>query len=365
MKNIIKLFDPHYGKAEERAILKVLKSGYWTSGSGVGNVEYFENDVKKYVKSKDCIAVNSGTAALNLALSLIDIKNKEVILPSLTFVSTAHAVIINGGIPKFVDIDSKSLCIDTDKIEDLITKKTRVILPVHFGGMACNLDKIISLSKKFKLTVIEDAAHAIGTTYKNKKIGTHGTAVCFSFHPVKNLAMPTGGLISINDKAHERFRKILLARRWCGITNRNNYTYDIEGLGWNYYMDNFTAAIGQIQLKNLDKMLKIKKRIAKKYSNQINLDTKMEYDDSCSYHLYWICVKNRNKFMKKMLNAGIETGIHYKPIHQMHMYSNRDYTDQKLETTDNISKEIVSIPVHQNLSDTDTDRIIKTINEFC
>ena len=100
---------------------------------------------------------------------MIDIKNKEVILPSLTFVSTAHAIIINGGIPKFVDVNPKSLCIDTDKIEDSITKKTKVILPVHFGGMACDLEKIISLSKKFNLTVIEDAAHAIGTTYKNKK----------------------------------------------------------------------------------------------------------------------------------------------------------------------------------------------------
>ena len=118
MKKRIKLFDPHYGKAEEKAILKVLKSGYWTSGSGLGNVEYFEKDVKKYIKSKDCIAVNSGTAALNLALSLIDIKNKEVILPSLTFVSTAHAVIINGGIPKFVDIDSKSCLLYTSDAAD-------------------------------------------------------------------------------------------------------------------------------------------------------------------------------------------------------------------------------------------------------
>ena len=108
MKNNIKLFDPHYGKAEEKAILKVLKSGYWASGSGLGNVENFERNVKKYLKSKNCIAVNSGTAALNLALSLIDIKNKEVILPSLTFVSTAHAVKINGRIPKFVYINSKT-----------------------------------------------------------------------------------------------------------------------------------------------------------------------------------------------------------------------------------------------------------------
>ena len=173
--------------------------------------------------------------------------------------------------------------------------------------------------------------------------------------------MPTGGLISINDKNHEKFRKILQARRWCGITDRRDYFYDIKELGWNYYMNDFSAAIGRIQLKNLDKMLKIKKRIARKYSNEISLDAKMEYNDSCSYHLYWICVKNRNKFMKKMLDAGIETGIHYKPIHKMSMYSKK----QKLDSTDKISKEIVSIPVHQNLTDSDTDKIVKTINEIC
>ena len=250
MKNNIKLFDPHYGKAEEKAILKVLKSGYWASGSGLGNVENFERNVKKYLKSKNCIAVNSGTAALNLALSLIDIKNKEVILPSLTFVSTAHAIKVNGGIPKFVDVDSKSLCIDTNKIEAAITKKTRAILPVHFGGTPCNLDKIISLCKKFNLELVEDAAHAIGTTYRNKKIGTHGIAVCFSFHPVKNLAMPMGGLISINHPNHKKLRTILEARRWSGITNRKDTDYDIKELGWNYYMNELSTAIGLVQLKN-------------------------------------------------------------------------------------------------------------------
>jgi len=218
MKKKIKLFDPNIGKDEKQKISQVLESKFWASGSGTGNVLKFENQFKKYLGSDDCIAVNSGTAALNLALSLIDIKNKEVILPSLSFVSAAHAVIINGGIPVFVDIEPETMCIDPNEIQKSITAKTTAILPVHFGGLPCNLKDIQDIAEKHNLTIIEDAAHAVGATYNNKKIGSHGTAVCFSFHPVKNLAMPTGGLISINHKNHKQFRKILLARRWCGIT---------------------------------------------------------------------------------------------------------------------------------------------------
>ena len=360
LKKLIKLFDPYYGKEEKDAILKVLKSGYWASGSGSGNVGRFEINIKKYLKSKDCIAVNSGTAALNLALSLIDIKNKEVILPSLTFVSTAHAVKINGGIPKFVDIDSESLCIDTDKIESAITKKTRAILPVHFGGMACNLDKIISLCKKFNLELIEDAAHAIGTKYKNKKIGTHGAAVCFSFHPVKNLAMPTGGLISINYSNHKKYRKILEARRWCGITNRKDVDYDVKEVGWNYYMNEFSAAIGLEQLKKLNSHNKIKKNIAKQYFTKINLENKMPISENCSYHLYWILVKNRKKFRQNLAEKGIETGTHYKPIHLMKMYNQYD----SLPITENIGKQIVTIPIHPNLKAFEIEKIIKSVNYY-
>ena len=143
----IKLFQPSINHEEQNAILKVLNSKFWASGSGIGNVKQFEEKFKKFVNSKTCISVNSGTAALNLALSVCGIKNKEVILPSLSFVSTANAILHNGGIPIFVDINPKTLCIDPQKIKNTITKKTKVILPVHFGGMPCELDSIQKLCK--------------------------------------------------------------------------------------------------------------------------------------------------------------------------------------------------------------------------
>ena len=360
MKKKIKLFDPVIGKDERQKILQVLESKFWASGSGTGNVLKVESEFKKYVGSDNCIAVNSGTSALNLALSLIDIKNKEVILPSLSFVSTAHAVIINGGIPVFVDVEPETMCIDPCEIQKSITAKTSVILPVHFGGFPCNLKNIENIAKKNNLIIVEDAAHAMGATYNSKKIGSHGAAVCFSFHPVKNLAMPTGGLISINHINHKRFRKTLLARRWCGITDRRGSEYDVKELGWNYYMNEFSAAIGLTQLKKLNSTNKIRKKIAKIYDKELCLERKIPYSQNCSYHIYWIQVNNRTKFRKKMEEMNIETGIHYRPIHTFTMYKNT----AKIPITEKISKKIVSIPIHPNLTENNIDKIIVNVNRF-
>ena len=356
----IKLFDPVIDENDIKKVVKTIKSKFWASGSGPGNVLKFENQFKKYVGSDDCIAVNSGTSALNLALSLIDIKNKEVILPSLSFVSTAHAILINGGIPIFVDVEPQTMCINPNEIQKSITAKTIAILPVHFGGFPCNLKDIQDIAKKHKLTIIEDAAHAAGTTYSKKKIGSHGTAVCFSFHPVKNLAMPTGGLISINHKNHKQFRKTLLARRWCGITDRVDSEYDVKELGWNYYMNEFSAAIGLTQLKKLNSTNKIRKKIAKIYDKELCLERKIPYSQNCSYHIYWIQVNNRTKFRKKMEEMNIETGIHYRPIHTFTMYKNT----AKIPITEKISKKIVSIPIHPNLTENNIDKIIVNVNRF-
>ncbi len=356
----IKLFDPHVGKDEENSLIKSLKSHFWASGTGTGLVAEFENSFQKYVKSDACIAVNNGTSALNLALSLANLSNKEVIVPSLTFVSTIHAILINGGKPIFADIDPKTLCIDVDQIKKLINKNTKLILPVHFAGMPCELNEIINISKNHGLQVIEDAAHAAGTTCQNKKIGKHGMAVCFSFHPVKNLAMPTGGLISINHKNSKKLKKILNARRWCGITNRKGVDYDVTELGWNYYMNEFSAAIGLVQLKKLDKMNSLRKKIARKYHEEIQVESKIPFSDECSYHLYWILVRNRKQFMKKMKEHGIETGIHYKPVHKMSMY----HSKMKLPDTDFAGNHIVSIPIHPNLSQSDVEKIITCVNKF-
>ena len=360
MKRKIKLFDPYFDDSEKNAILKTLNSHFWASGNGVGNVKEFETLFKKYVKADSCIAVNSGTAALNLALSLFDIKNKEVILPSLSFVSTAHSVILNGGKPIFVDVDPKTLCIDPDKIKKSITSKTKLIFPVHFAGMPCNLIEIQKICSDNEIDFVEDAAHATGSKFRNEKIGSHGAAVCFSFHPVKNLAMPTGGLVALNHKNHKKFTETLLSRRWCGITNRKNLTYDIKEVGWNYYMNEFSASVGISQLKKLDKMNLIRKKIVKRYNSDLSIESKIPYTQDCSYHLYWIQVKNRNTFIKKMTESGIETGIHYKPIHTMSMYKLKN----NLPITNNVGDTIVSLPMHPNLTENDIDKIVSSVNKF-
>jgi dTDP-4-amino-4,6-dideoxygalactose transaminase len=359
MDKKIKLFDPSVGIEEQRITQKVLKSHFWASGAGIEYVEKFERSFKKYIGSDGCVAVNSGTAALNLALSLIDIKGKEIIVPSLTFVATVNAILLNGGKPVFADVESHTMCVDPKQIEKLITKKTKAVLPVHYAGMPCNLRKIDQICKKDNLILIEDAAHAAGAKFGGKKIGNHGMLVCFSFHPVKNLAMPTGGLIAINHSKYKKIRDVLLARRWCGITNRDNFSYDVKEVGWNYYMNEISAAIGLVQLKKLNIMNKIRQQIAKRYSKEINLEGKMPFDDNCSYHLYWIMVKNRKRFMEKMSHAGIETGIHYRPVHTMSLYKK----SVSLPITKTAGKQIVSIPVHQNLSEIEVDRIIRTVNE--
>ena len=172
--------------------------------------------------------------------------------------------------------------------------------------------------------------------------------------------MPSGGLIAINGKNIKKSKKILESKRWVGISNRVGSKYDVTDIGWNYYMNEFSAAIGLTQLKRLDKMNCIRKKIAKRYSEEIKLERKMPFDKNCSYHLFWIRVKNRNQFIKKMEKEKIEIGIHYKPIHKMTYYNNKI----KLPITEKIGKEVVSIPIHQNLKDDEIEKIIKIVNKF-
>ena len=356
----IKLFEPHIDKLEEKAVLEVLRKKFWASGSGVGYVKKFEDKFQKYVGSNEGVAVNSGTAALNIAVSLLDVKNKEVIVPSLSFVSTANCVLMNGGKPIFADVDPETLCIDPKEIERLISKNTAAIIPVHFGGMPCDMKKILELSRKYKIKIIEDAAHATGGNYGKKKIGSHGFAVCFSFHPVKNLAMPTGGLIAINDKKHKIIREKIESKRWCGIANRKDDDYEVNELGDNYYMNEISAAIGIEQLKKLDKMNSKRSNIAKQYFKEIENVKKMPFDKSCTYHLYWICVKNRKELREKLYEKGIQTGTHYKPIHKFRLYKKK----YRLPITEKVGREIVTIPIHPNMTSNQIEKVVSCINKF-
>ena len=356
---MIKLFFPTIDDLEIKATIKTLKSGFWASGTGVGNVKKFENLFKKYTNATECVAVDSGTAALDLALKVVDINKKEVLVPSLTFVSSINAIKYNGGIPIFVDVKSNTLCMDPKDLQNKITKKSKVILPVHFGGYSCDMDEIKKISKKNKLLVVEDAAHATGSKYKNKKIGSIGDLTCFSFHPVKNLAMPKGGAITLNYK-NRNLKTKLNSLRWCGISNRKEQFYDVTELGYNYYMDEISSAIGIEQLKKINKFNSRKYKIAKKYHKEIKCLEKMPISKDCSYHLYWILVKNRNTFLKNMKKKGIETGIHYLPVHKMKLYK----SNIKLKVTEKVTKEIVTIPIHPSLKNSEVNYIIKTINQL-
>jgi dTDP-4-amino-4,6-dideoxygalactose transaminase len=301
-KKFIHLFSPSIGNEEISASASVLKSKFWSSGAGIRKVLEFENKFKKFINSRQCVAVDSGTSALHLALNILDITNREVLVPSLTFVSTVHSIVHNGGIPIFVDVNSSTLNMDVADLEKKITSKTKVILPVHLGGLPCELNKISKIAKKSNLYLVDDAAHACGAEYGGKKIGSLCDLTCFSFHPVKNLAMPKGGAITINMKNHSKLKTQLNSLRWCGIENRYGSSYDVGSLGFNFYMDEISASIGLEQLKKLKIMNKKRTIIAKRYHDEINLHNKMPFDKQCSYHLYWIRIKNRNKFIKEMNN---------------------------------------------------------------
>lgn len=329
----IRLFEPDFDRVEEDAVVETLRSGFWASGSGNGKVAQFEAELALYLGCENVVAVNSGTAALHLALSLLNIKGKEVILPALSFVSTANAILYNGGIPVFGDVRHDTLCLDPDMLP--ITEKTACILPVHYGGLRCNI--------KSNRPIVEDSAHRI---VRN----SIDNISCFSFHPVKNLAMPTGGAIASDESLDK-----LKARRWCGITDRKGSDYDVKELGWNYYMNEISASLGIVQLRKLDRMNERRNQIAKRYSEEF--DHCMPYRKECPYHMFWILVKDRKAFRKKMLDNGIETGTHYKPIDQFSLFKKA-----KLPVTDSIADNIVTLPIHSNLSDDDLDRIIKSCN---
>jgi dTDP-4-amino-4,6-dideoxygalactose transaminase len=249
---------------------------------------------------------------------------------------------------------------DIDDLEKKITKKSSLILPVYYGGLHASIKQIQQLSKNNNLQVISDAAHACGTNFNKKKIGTEFDYVCFSFHPVKNLAMPKGGMIALNGKNSSLVKKNLNSLRWCGISDRKGPFYDITSLGYNYYMEEISASIGLSQLKKLNTMNNKRIKIARRYFKELHIQHKMPITKNSCYHLYWIQIKNREKFRKFMLQKGIETGIHYPPVHLMSLYRK----NHKLPITEKVSQEIVTLPIRSNLDDISLDRIIKTINSY-
>jgi len=367
---MIPVFRPSYGKEEIAAVAKVLKSGWVGLGP---KTEEFERKFADYVGTKYAVALNSCTAALHLALLVMNVEKKEVITTPMTFVSTNHAILYNNAIPVFCDIYEDTLNINTDKIEKLITPRTNTILIVHYGGHSCYMDKILKLAFKYGLKVIEDCAHACGGEYKGRKLGSIGDIGCFSFHAVKNLATGEGGMITTNNKSvYERLRKL----RWLGISKgtwqrekehkKYDWQYDVPELGFKCHMHDISAAIGLEQLKKLDMLNKKRRALADVYNRRlqniegITLPAERSYAKSAC-HNYVIRLNRRDALNAYLEKKKISTGVHYYPNHLYPMYK-KHY--RRLPVAERAWKRLLTLPLYPDLKNPDIAMITKEIKKF-
>jgi len=309
--------------------------------------------------------VNSGTSALHLSLLAKGIKpGDEIITVPNSFISTTWAITYCGANPIFVDVDPKTWLIDTDMIEEKITKKTKAILPVHLYGQPCQMDLINNIAKKHNIAVVEDAAQAHAAKYKNNKIGSLGNTTCFSFYPGKNLgAYGEGGAILTNDK----FEASLLSKlRNHGQSKR--YYHDI--VGYNYRMDGLQGAILNVKLKHIQKWTDERNRIASIYSNKLGLIKEVqvpliEKNNISAFHLYVIKAKNRDKLISFLSEKGIDTGLHYPvPIHLQDSYKYLGHKLGSFPTSELNASECLSLPLFPELTDEQIKFVYKSITEF-
>jgi len=380
-KKLIPVFRPNYGKEEIKAVTEVIKSGWIGLGP---KTEEFERRFAAYVGAPYAVALNSATAALHLALLAAGIgPGDEVIIPSLTFVSTAHAVVYVGATPIFADIETETLCISLEDVEHKITKKTRAIIPVHYGGQPCDLDELKRIADAYNIIIIEDAAHACGTVYNNKKIGSISPFTTFSFHAVKNLATGDGGMITVKDKKTAEYLRRL---RWVGINkdtwdrledifedeNKSyrayGWHYEIDELGYKCHMNDINAALGLVQLKKLEKSNKKRRELAKRYTKQLkNLPQitcpVIKPGIISAQHNYVIRTKNRDRIHLFLREKNISTGVHYMPIH-LQPYYRKLYPKISLPVVETEWKKLLTLPLYPQLTNKDQDYIMECIENF-
>ncbi len=309
---MIKLSKPYIPENAIEEVVKVLKSGNLVQGK---YVKRFEEELCNYLKVKNAIVVSNGTAALHLSLIALGIKEgDEVIVPAFTYPATANVVEIVGAKTILVDINLDDFCINTSQIEQAITSRTIAIIPVHEFGQAAKIDEIMLIANKYNLLVIEDAACALGTEFKSKKVGTFGEAGCFSFHPRKAITTGEGGVIvTDNDSLAEKLRSL----RNHGISSNESGRYDFIHSGLNYRMTDFQAALGFAQLNIVEKIISKRIEIAEFYDKQLAgiqwLQTPVKFPERrMVYQTYHTIVDekiDRNTLIKYLKNNGIETNI--------------------------------------------------------
>ena len=358
MKWKIALSDLNFDHRERKIVNQVIQNKWLTMGE---MVKKLERNFASFLEVKHAFGVASGTAALHLALRVLDIKpDDEVLVPSLSFVASSNAILYAGARPVFVDITSFSdLNLSCDDLERKITRKTKAIMVVHYGGHLADMGRIKKIAKEHNLFVIEDAAHAIGARFKSRMAGGIGDIGCFSFFSNKNMATGEGGMIVTNQDRYARKIKLLRSHGMTSMTwdrhKGHAYSYDVTELGYNYRMNELNAALGIEQLKKLRSSNRVRRSLSSTYAGNLagtkglSIPFLNDTRDSAS-HLFPILLEkdvDRENFMRQLKREGIQTSIHYPPIHQFSYYRENLKTGRnKLPLTEHVGRHEVTLPLH-------------------
>lgn len=375
-KDFLPFSRPSIGKSEINKVTSCLKSGWITTG---GLCREFEEKFCQLTGSQQAISLNSATAGMHITLSALNIgEGDEIITPSMTFASTINMIALRGATPVFVDIDYGTLNMNADLIEEKITRRTKAIIPVHFAGAPADMDKINELARKYKLTVIEDAAHAVGTYYKGIHAGGFGHPAIFSFHPIKNITTGEGGMITLNDAGLEKKLRLLRFHgierdAWKRYGKGGNPSYDIAEPGYKYNMPDVLAALGLAQMERWQEFNLQRTRLAGIYSEELNglsgidLPEVPEYDHVHAWHLFVIKVLavNRDQFMNRLSDYNIGYGLHFPATHTL-KYVREKYSQTigPLPQTERAAQKIISLPLFPDMREQEVNYVCKAIKEI-
>jgi len=368
---MIPISRPSIGNEEFEEVKKVFATGWLGLGSAVLE---FENKIKEYLDVKNVIAVNTGTSALHIALDACGIKEgDEVIVPSLTFCASVEAITAVGAAPIFCEIEPDTLNIDIEDVKRKVTPKTKAIMPVHYCGNACDMDSLLNLGDKYKILIIEDAAHAFGSSYKGKRIGSFGDITCFSFDPIKNITCGEGGAVVVHD---DNIADLIRKKRNLGIdrdawqryqNKKAAWYYEVTTHGYRYHLSNINAAIGLVQLSKLPKFIERKIDIVKRYNDSFtNINgisiLKWNLEETAPFS-YMIRITNgkRDELIEYLASYGIGSGVHYIPNHLQPLF--KSYS-RPLPVTEKIGQEIITLPLYYDMRDEDIKAVTSAVINF-
>lgn len=376
-KNFLQYGKQSIDDKDIQEVVNVLKGDYLTTGP---YVEKFEKVIAKYVGAKYAVAVSNGTAALHMACYATGIKKgDEVIVSPMTFVATSNAILYCGGTPVFADIDSKTYNLTADSIKKHITSKTKAIIVVDFAGQSVDMDNIRILAREHGLFIIEDAAHALGSEYKNKKVGSQADLVEFSFHPVKPITTGEGGIVTTNDKALYEKMKMF---RTHGITrdiemlvdNHGTWYYEQHFLGFNYRLTDIQSALGISQMNKIDTFIKKRRDIAKKYNiafagmKEIIIPFEEKYSNS-GWHIYIIKINSkllkvlRKEIFDALKEENIGVNVHYLPVYRHPFYEKLGYEKGICPVAEELYENMITLPIFPEMDCDDVDDVIKAVQK--